>query len=180
MCPDAHNPAPGSTVKAFVDAHSSAEPMKDILIIGLVGNHFTRGSLNNPSFQAFEIYSENLMKVAVNGFKGKVVIMGHSPQHFGYSGTYNPRKAAKTCSPTSLIPAKIAHAGVVRKAIWEHAVFKYTAVPYVFLNMYDLLNPLWSCHRQPDLSVGKLDCTHWSDPVITLMADLVLNALQKG
>ncbi|CAK0794504.1 unnamed protein product, partial [Prorocentrum cordatum] len=142
----------------------------DVMVIGLLGNHFNDGDL-----PAFERYAELLMRDVVTEFPGRVVVLGTSPQHFRtQTGAYNVSQGATGCAPIPLPSDASGGNNKNRNAIWGHSVWRHMKSKRArFVDMYEMLLPLWRCHR------NELDCTHWSDAVISIQVELVLEALKK-
>lgn len=138
----------------------------DVMVLGMLGNHF------NSRLDAFDTYMARLMTDVVNPFPGRVVVMGYSPQHFRGTGSYNGQKSA--CFPLAPPGDVSAPVNSFRNSLLMYNVWKNLDHPRSrVVDVYELLLPLWSCHR----AMG--DCTHWEDHVIALQAQLVVNALQK-
>jgi hypothetical protein len=155
--------ATGLLQKTLADAEPTAE---DVLVLGMIGNHF------NKHLSAFEAYVGLLMRDVVNVFPGRVVLLGYSPQHFAGTGTWDGE--TKPCTPLPLPGELAAPMNSLRKSIFLHETWKNLKNPRArIVDVYQLLISLWSCHRNHG------DCTHWKDSVITLQAQLVLDALQR-
>jgi hypothetical protein len=72
---------------------------------------------------AWEGYSKSLMKNVVSPFKGRVIILGYSPQHFRSSGEYVAENSYDSCCPLPL--PDIPHTSSVRNSIWNMAILKH-------------------------------------------------------
>jgi len=160
---DSITAATGLLQKTLADAQPTAE---DVLVLGMIGNHF------NKHLSAFEAYVGLLMRDIVNVFPGRVVLLGYSPQHFAGTGTWDGE--TKPCTPLPLPGELAAPMNSLRRSIFLHETWKNLNNPRArIVDVYQLLISLWSCHRNHG------DCTHWKDSVITLQAQLVLDALQR-
>lgn len=143
----------------------------DVMVIGLLGNHFNDGEL-----PAFEAYAELLMRDVVSVFPGRVVVLGTSPQHFrSQSGAYDAsQRTAPGCAPNPTPSEASGGNNKHRSFIWGYSVWRHMKSERArFVDMYEMLLPLWRCHR------NEQDCTHWSDAVISIQVQLVLEALKK-
>jgi hypothetical protein len=146
----------------------------DVMVIGLLGNHFNDGEL--PSF---ERYAELLMRDVVTVFPGRVVVLGTSPQHFrsqtgAYDASQNASQRTTGCAPNPSPSDASGGNNKHRSFIWGYSVWRHMKSERArFVDMYEMLLPLWRCHR------NELDCTHWSDAVISIQVQLVLEALKK-
>lgn len=169
LAPQVHNDVDkiADSVRLLQGFFNQTQPTsKDVLILGMIGNHF------NKFLSAFEKYVGLLMKGVVNTFPGRVVLLGYSPQHFAGTGHWEGEASACTPPPE---PGEIATPmNSIRKSIYLYEVWKYMKHPQArIVDLYQMLIPLWSCHR----NFG--DCTHWKDSVISLQAQLVLDALER-
>ena len=176
LCPEANRDDVGTFSNKFIRSHKSAEPENDILVIGLAGNHFGGAKAD---MSMFEHYTLQLVDKVINNFPGRIVVLNYSPQHFGDTGAYSADSQPMACGPKSSLPRKSVHMGSIRNAIWDYTMFKYATKPYAHVDANSLLDPLWSCHRIPVRKgkEGSLDCTHWTNPIYTLLADHVIYAL---
>lgn len=141
----------------------------DVLLIGMLGNHFS-GDL-----AAFDRYTQLLLKYVVNPWPGRVVVLGTSPQHFKTKGgEYDAAVGTTRCAPAPLPSASEAPMNKYRSDIWGYNVLKHMHNKRGrYLDMYEMLHPLWRCHRNTE------DCTHWQDTVISIQVQLTLEALQQ-
>jgi len=150
----------------------------DILIMGLMGNHFH----NHEQLLLFETYCTQLITRLVNPFPGRVILVDTSPQHFKGNGAY-AADGIKECGP--LMPGLDKTPGVVemRQAIWDYVTYKnLNHNNNRVIDLFSILDRLWMCHRYPVLQEGTsqpVDCTHWNDGVYSVVAGLVLEALQS-
>jgi len=147
----------------------------DILIAGLMGNHFKYNKIKEKNMinEKWDKFSRNLITNVVNPFPGRVVLMNYSPQHFaGNDGSYSSATGEKVCGPNKHFTASEPPPVELRNSIWDYNVNKWlehsqTAVIDAFHTLY----PLWMCHRTIN------DCTHWNDSVYSLLAGLVSEGL---
>jgi hypothetical protein len=149
-----------------LEARPSAD---DVMLIGLLGNHF------NSDLAAFGRYAELLMRDVVTPFPGRVVVLGSSPQHFrSQTGAFDTSQRQTGCGPNPSPSDANGGNNKYRSYIWGYNVWQHMRNRRArFVDMYDLLHPLWRCHR------NEQDCTHWTDAVISIQVQLVLEALQK-
>lgn len=160
----------------FIRSHTAGGKngtAKDLLLIGLLGNHF-----HEPHMRpAWEVVATTLMRDVVASFVGRVVVLGYSPQHFSMSGGYVPNSGVRSCGPTPLLYTSF------RASIWAHAFWlhvdshkKAPASNVAFLDTTTFLQPLWACHH--DVKADKpVDCTHWSPAIYAILSEMVLFTL---
>lgn len=139
---------------------------EDLLVLGMVGTHYNHG------LSVFNSFVNGLITKVVNPFPGRVVLLGYGPQHFAGAGHYTGMGQA--CAPNPLpsdveIPRNSFRSAIFLRNVWSHLTQPRSRL----VDFSDMLAPLWACHRQAG------DCTHWKDPVISLQAQLILNALEK-
>lgn len=156
----------------------SAATADDILIAGLLGNHFQPRDM--PKWQQF---CQHFITNVVGSFPGRVLLLSSSPQHFAGTGAYYSGSGQKHCGPTvPSLDATAVDTVPLRAAIWDTAVMMMTAAPHSnrkimeqqrirVLTTSPLLSPLWMCHRSPT------DCTHWTDGVYSMLAAVVTEML---
>merc|ERR1719414_99214 len=143
--------------------HEKGVSEKDVLVLGMIGNHYLHG------LEPFDKFTSGLLRSVVNPFPGRVVILGPSPQHFSAPGHSGQR-----CGPNPN-PDEIDNPmNSFRSSIFLYNVWELLTNPRARLVDFDpILEPLWACHRD------ATDCTHWQDPIISIQAQLILNALEK-
>jgi len=139
----------------------------DVLVLGLIGNHYNHG------LTVFQEFVTALIQKVVNPFPGRVVLLGYSPQHFAGGGHFSSG-GVKECAPNQLpsdvdMPRNSFRSAIFLRSVWAHLAHQKARL----VDFSEMLSPLWNCHRNAG------DCTHWKDTVITLQAQLILNALQK-
>jgi len=170
MAPEVHDEeesVPKSVALAvnFLREHGPSE--KDVLVLGMLGNHYNHG------LGAFNSYITGLIQQVVNPFPGRVILLGYSPQHFAGAGHYTAATRGAGCAPSPLPGEVDPPRNSFRSSIFLYNAWgQLTHTHARLVDYYEMLIPLWACHR----AAG--DCTHWHDNVITLQAQLILNALQ--
>lgn len=151
--------------------NEDARPTEDdVMIIGLMGNHFTSEHL-----AGWDRYAQLLMRDVVTPFPGRVVILGTSPQHFKMKGrAYDSALNQTSCAPNPW-PSDVDGGTAKRRSdVWGYNVWKHMKNKRArFVDTYEMLRPLWRCHR------SELDCTHWLDPVVSIQVGLALDALHR-
>jgi hypothetical protein len=160
---------PWMLIESFWSNSATPPGPNDILIAGMMGNHFHPAEL-----ERWDVFSKKLIQ-GVNHFPGRVVLVSASPQHFAGAGTYIDAKK-KECGPPNRDEFAAPKPGGVemRNAIWNYNVNKHlmhnqTAV----VDVFRILSPLWMCHRAVN------DCLHWDDGVYSLLAGMILDGLDR-
>jgi len=169
-----HDDGGAALVEAFLQDHATES---DILIAGLLGNHFQPGR-----FDVWETLCYHLIADTVNNFPGRVILLGGSPQHFRGDGNYHKDGVNIACGP--FIPAMDSSIGAVqaRQSLWDYSIYKYLDHEQTrVLDVSQVLSRFWMCHRYPTGIEGKqtADCTHWNDGVYSVITGMVLQALES-
>jgi hypothetical protein len=149
--------------------HSMSASEDDILIAGLFGNHF-----NEAAFALWETFCSHFISNVVNTFPGRVILLGANQQHFHGTGVYNKDDDPKRCGP--FLPSMQDTIGAMesRQLAWDSSIVKYLDHSRVrVVDVSQILARFWMCHRKPE------DCTHWNDAVYSVLAGLVLQALES-
>lgn len=160
-----HGDDPAALLESFWSNSPTPPRPDDILIAGLMGNHFS-------NLDQWDMFSKNLIQKVVNHFPGRVALISASPQHFARTGAYDSA-LKKECGPIDFDVSKLALVEM-RSVIWNYNVHKYlmhkqTAV----IDVFQVLSPLWMCHRIAG------DCTHWNDALYTWLASMTLEGLLR-
>lgn len=152
---------PIALIQGFLhEAHANSH---DVMIVGLLGRQSTR------SLSVYDAFTIGLIKHVVNKFTGRTVLLSASPTHpaAGSSAAYS------RCLPNELPGDKDPPINSFQNAIFVYNVWAELANPRARLvDTHDMLLSLGQCHRDAE-------CRAWSDAVVTLTAQLALNALEK-
>ena len=174
------------SASSSTDNHSNVPSLMqankdDILIAGLMGNHHRPQEMTE-----WEIFCAQLMSRVINQFPGRVVLISANPQHFRGDGTYIRRSKTKSSCGPFVPPLDSGSVATVeaRQAIWDYSIYKYLNHSQTrVLDVGEVLSRFWMCHRTPVAKIGgtagQMDCTHWNDQVYSLLAGMVLEALES-
>jgi len=152
---------PIALIQSFL--HEVNANSNDVMIVGLIGRQSTH------SLSVHDAYTLGLIKHVVNRFTGRTLLMSASPTH---PATLLDAAHAR-CLPNELPGDKDPPINSFQNAIFVYNVWAELSNPRARLvDTHHMLLSLGQCHRDAD-------CRTWGDVVVTLTAQLALNALEK-
>lgn len=132
----------------------------DVLVLGLLS------SVAYQSLSAFDNFTQVLVTDVVNSFPGRAVLLSGSPTHPTQGGT---NACAPVPPPGELrVPPNAFQNALFIFNVWRELTNHRARM----VDVHDFLNAISPCHRDAQ-------CVEWNDPTVSMVAQLVLNSLEK-